>query len=79
MTRGAQHVLEEISRRGISQNSAAELVGADSGNFSKLLRDPKRGPGRELAIRIKTEFGTEIEWWDEPALAADPPAKASNE
>jgi len=59
----------------LSKNAAASLVDADPGNFSKMLQG-KRGPGRSLAARIKQEWGTEIEWWDEQVELppADPEA-----
>jgi hypothetical protein len=85
MTRGAAHVRAQLKARGLSQNDGAALFGCDSGNFSRMLRDPNRGPGRLLADEIRKEFGTEIPWWDEEIsdeeaaamLAAADPAPAS--
>jgi|SRR5688500_106414 len=74
MNRGAAHVRAELKRRGLSQNEGAKLAVCDSGNFSRLLNDPERAPGLELALRIRAEFGAEPEWWkqkisDEEAAA----------
>ena len=76
MNRGAQHLAEKV-REWIAadpekrtQNGAAELVGCDTGNFSKILQG-KRYPGRKLAARIKRRFRTNPEWFD------DPPAEVS--
>lgn len=72
MNRGAAWTQGKIRDLGLSQNAAAELVGADSGNFSKILRAEKK-PGRSLAARCRAEFGTELEWWDEPYEVAAVP------
>ncbi len=66
MNRGALATKAEIDRRGISINQAARAVGADSGTFSKILREEQgRKPGRALAQRIFREFGISPTLWDE--------------
>ncbi len=79
MNRGAQHLAAQV-RAWISeepdertQNGAAELVGCDTGNFSKILRGD-RLPGRALSVALRLYFGTEPEWFDQPADSADPAA-----
>jgi len=73
MNRGAQHLAARVEEwvaedpKGRSQNAAAALVECDTGNFSKILKGDGRSPGRALAIRIKEHFGTEPQWFDEPA------------
>jgi hypothetical protein len=47
------------------------LVGADSGNFSKLLNE-ERGPSRSLAVAIEREFGVKVSWWDEEVAEEGP-------
>lgn len=68
MNRGAEETRAEVIRRGLSQNAAAALVGADSGHFSRILRGEAK-PGRALAGRIKEKFGTELSRWDESVFA----------
>jgi plasmid maintenance system antidote protein VapI len=72
MNRGALHLAGQVSEwiqddpEHRSQNAAAAATGCDTGNFSKILQG-KRLPGRTLATKIKQVFGTEPEWFDEPA------------
>lgn len=82
MNRGAVETAKAITRRGLSINAAAELVGADGGTFSKILREvDKRKPGRALASRILSEFGISPSLWDEPTdePAPNPEEAAQNQ
>jgi transcriptional regulator with XRE-family HTH domain len=65
MNRAVYVLRRVLQERGLSQNQAAALVGADSGNFSKIMRGGRHGPGRVVAFAIQQEFGIEIPWWDE--------------
>lgn len=81
MTRGHQELNRRVRQRmreqEISQNDVARLVGADSGNFSGLMRG-ERKPGLELGGRLFAEFGIEIDWWSQPAdESPDPIGEAS--
>lgn len=74
MNRGAQHLDQAVKawieqdKEHRTQNGAAEAVGCDSGNFSKILKG-ERAPGRVAAHKIYLTFGTEPKWFDEAPKA----------
>jgi hypothetical protein len=75
MNRGARHLAEQVREwvaqdpDNRSQNGAAGRVDCDTGNFSKILRG-ERLPGRAVSAKIRQEFGTEPEWFDEEEKSA---------
>jgi transcriptional regulator with XRE-family HTH domain len=66
MNRGAIATLKALEARDLSINQGAELVGADSGTFSKILREKDgRKPGRTLSATIFAKLGISPSLWDE--------------
>jgi transcriptional regulator with XRE-family HTH domain len=78
MNRGADETRRALKDRGMSINQGAILVGADSGTFSKILREKDgRKPGRALAATIFAKLGVNPSLWEDE-LPADETADAEH-
>jgi hypothetical protein len=55
----------EIRRRSLSHAAFSRELGEDGGKMAKILYGDRK-PGRSLSLKLRNQFGTPIEAWDEP-------------
>ncbi len=57
----ARHIGEIISKRGLSQNEASEVLGIDQPKVSALMRGRLSGFSTERLLRFVTALGRDVE------------------
>ncbi len=57
----ARHIGEIISKKGLSQNDAADVLGIDQPKVSALLRGRLSGFSTERLLRFVTALGRDVE------------------
>lgn len=68
MNRGVYETRERARKAGYTQNQVARLVGADPGNFSRLLRAERPDPSVDVVLGLHRELGVDPSWWREEIL-----------